>query len=295
MSQWLRRSVQGGFALLVFSCAATTALIVNQGLWGIVSPAPKDTEPVARRPLAPPDPRLDTVRFAQLTGLSLPATSPGMQALEPGGPAIPRSTLAIRLLGTLVAQDPQWSMASIHELTGGGARSLMISDAFQGARVFAIERERILLIVDGRLEYVDGAPLSGAAPVAVNVHPGAAMPGSSGLGRGIRATGEHSRVIPHEDVTEALTHLNEVLMEARVVPAFREGRPVGFKLFSVREGSLYSRLGLRNGDVLQRINGLDLDDMEKAVQAFTQLRDARRIELQLERGGAPVRKVFDVE
>lgn len=35
--------------------------------------------------------------------------------------------------------------------------------------------------------------------------------------------------------------------------------------------------------------------MEKALQAFTQLRDARRIELQIERGGAPVRKVFDVE
>ncbi|RKH50980.1 type II secretion system protein GspC [Corallococcus llansteffanensis] len=296
MNQWLRRSVQGSFALLVFSCALTAALIVNQGLLGFLIPAPRDAEPLARVPLSSlPFAGLDTARLARLTGLSLPTPGPGVQDLEPGGPSIPRSTLAIRLLGTLVAQDPQWSMASIHELTGGGARSLMVSDAFQGARVFAIERERILLVVDGRLEYVDGSPLSGAAPVAVKVHPGAATPGGSGLGRGIRATGEHTYAVPRDDVAEALTNLNQVLTEARVVPALRDGRPVGFKLLSVREGSLYTRLGLRNGDVLQRINGLDLEDMEKALQAFTQLRDARRIELQLERGGAPVRKVFDVE
>ncbi|XHF27046.1 general secretion pathway protein GspC [Corallococcus exercitus] len=202
-------------------------------------------------------------------------------------PDLRRSTLGIRLLGTLVAQDPHWSMASIHELPAGSARSLMLSDTIQGARVFAIERERILLLVDGRLEYVDGS--GSVAPVPVNVHPGAV------LGRGIRETGADTYAVPREDVTEALTHLDELMMQARVVPSFRDGRPVGFKLFSIREGSFYSRLGLRNGDVLQRINGLDLDSPDKALEAFNTLREARRIELQIERGGAPVRKVFDVQ
>ncbi|WP_304504019.1 type II secretion system protein GspC [Corallococcus sp. AS-1-12] len=212
---------------------------------------------------------------------------PGEQRLRDARPPGP---LGRSLLGTLVAQDPHWSMASIHELPAGSARSLMVSDTIQGARVFAIERERILLLVDGRLEYVDG--FGSAAPVAVNVHPGAAQPG---LGRGIRETGPDTYTVPREDVTEALTHLNELSMQARVVPAFKDGRPVGFKLFSIREDSFYSRLGLRNGDVLQRINGLDLDSPDKALEAFTKLRDARRIELQIERGGAPVRKTFDVQ
>nr|WP_128796519.1 hypothetical protein [Corallococcus coralloides] len=69
----------------------------------------------------------------------------------------------------------------------------------------------------------------------------------------------------------------------------------GFKLFSIREESFYSRLGLRNGAVIQRINGLDLNGPDKVLEAFTKLRDARRIELQIERGGVPVRKVFDVQ
>ncbi|RKH52353.1 general secretion pathway protein GspC [Corallococcus sp. AB050B] len=286
MNRELQRPVQGLFVLLVFACALTAALIVNQVAGAFVMPGIPDTG--AEAPAlanAPPATALDGTRLAQLTGLS---SAPGGVATPEPPPDLRRSTLGIRLLGTLVAQDPHWSMASVHELPAGSARSLMLSDTIQGARVFAIERERILLLVDGRLEYVDGAGTG--APALVNV-----QQGGSGLGRGIRETGPDSRIVPREDVTEALTHLNDLSMQARVVPAFKDGRPVGFKLFSIREDSFYSRLGLRNGDVLQRINGLDLDSPDKALEAFTKLRDARRIELQIERGGAPVRKVFDVQ
>jgi histidinol-phosphate aminotransferase len=33
------------------------------------------------------------------------------------------------------------------------------------------------------------------------------------------------------------------------------GKPVGFKLFSIKPGSLYSKIGLQNGDVINRIRG----------------------------------------
>ncbi|RKG71439.1 general secretion pathway protein GspC [Corallococcus exercitus] len=282
----MQRSIQGLSVLLVFSCALTAALLVNQGLAVLVMPGIRDTWAAAPVPSdIPPAPTLDDARLARLTGLSF---ATGVEVDPERPPDLRRSTLGIRLLGTLVAQDPRWSMASIHELPAGSARSLMLSDTIQGARVFAIERERILLLVDGRLEYIDGSG-SAAPPVAVNVHPGAA------LGRGIRETGADTYAVPREDVTEALTHLDDLMMQARVVPSFRDGRAVGFKLFSIREGSLYSRLGLRNGDVLQRINGLDLDSPDKALEAFNTLREARRIELLIERGGTPVRKVFDVQ
>nr|WP_277989581.1 type II secretion system protein GspC [Corallococcus sp. NCSPR001] len=272
--------------MLVFACALTAALIVNQVTSAFVMPGIRDTWAAAPAPSdVPPATPLDGAQLARLTGLS---ANTGVEVPPEPPPDVRRSTLGIRLLGTLVAQDPHWSMASIHELPAGSARSLMISDTIQGARVFAIERERILLLVDGRLEYVDGS--GSGTPALVNVQPGA-----PGLGHGIRETGPDTYSVPREDVTEALTHLNELSMQARVVPAFKDGRPVGFKLFSIRENSFYSRLGLRNGDVLQRINGLDLDSPDKALGAFTKLRDARRIELRIERGGVPMQKTFDVQ
>jgi general secretion pathway protein C len=291
VNRGLRRSIQGLTVLLVFSCVLTTALIVNQGFAALLSPIPVvPIVPVVPTLKTPPAVMaLDAALMAKMTGLSLGAPS-AVSMEEPPSNELRRSTLGIRLLGTLVAQDPRWSMASIHEVTGDRAHSLMLSDVIQGARVYAIERERILLLVDGELEYIDGA--AKVAPVAVNIQPATAQ--ASGLGQGIRETGPETYAIPREDVTQALTHMSELSMQARVVPAFRDGQPVGFKVFSIREGSLYARLGLRDGDVLQRINGLDLNGPDKALEAFTTLRDARRIELQIERGGAPVRKVFDI-
>jgi general secretion pathway protein C len=42
---------------------------------------------------------------------------------------------------------------------------------------------------------------------------------------------------------------------ARVVPAVKNGKPDGFKLYAIRPSSVYSKLGLTNGDTIQSING----------------------------------------
>jgi general secretion pathway protein C len=91
-----------------------------------------------------------------------------------------------------------------------------------------------------------------------------------------------------------LANPNQLLMQARVVPAFRHGAAQGFKLFSIRPGSLYERIGLQNGDVMQRINGLSLDSVEQGLYAFQKLRESPRIELEVERNGQPVRLTYSM-
>ncbi len=44
----------------------------------------------------------------------------------------------------------------------------------------------------------------------------------------------------------------------RTVPAVKDGKPAGFKLYAIRPGSLFARLGFLNGDTLVSINGFDL-------------------------------------
>jgi general secretion pathway protein C len=85
-----------------------------------------------------------------------------------------------------------------------------------------------------------------------------------------------------------LSNLNDVAMQARIVPSFRDGKAVGFKLFSIRPGSIYERLGIKNGDVITRINGFDLNSPEKALEIYSKLREAPRIYLELERGSVPL-------
>lgn len=77
------------------------------------------------------------------------------------------------------------------------------------------------------------------------------------------------------------------LGHARVVPVSRDGRPLGFKLYRIRAGNPYHRLGLRNGDIIRRINGVPLKTPNQAISAYNHIRNANRITLQVLRRGKP--------
>ena len=111
---------------------------------------------------------------------------------------------------------------------------------------------------------------------------------------GIRAVSEHAYEVPGEDVRDAFARLEELATQARVVPAFREGKPQGFKMFAIRPHSLFAKLGLQNGDIIRRVNGQSLTTPQTALEAFESLRETKHIELDLERGGAPLKKTYDV-
>lgn len=153
--------------------------------------------------------------------------------------------------------------------------------ASNNASVIVIERERITIPANG--QPAQQAPAQRAMAVDTS------NPWSD-----IRTVGEHAYEVPLADVQAAFSNLEELATQARVVPAFKEGQPQGFKMFAIRPHSLYAKLGLRNGDVLQRINGQSLKTPETAMKAFEILREARHVEVDLERGGVPVRKTYDV-
>ncbi len=66
------------------------------------------------------------------------------------------------------------------------------------------------------------------------------------------------------------------------------GEVVGARLAYVRSDSIVRKLGLERGDILRAINGYALTGTERALEAYTQLRAAPRLSLELTRGGRPI-------
>ncbi len=87
------------------------------------------------------------------------------------------------------------------------------------------------------------------------------------------------------ELTEALSNLPRLLSQARAVPYFKNGESVGMRLFAIREGSLYQKLGLRNGDIIKTVNNNSLTDPSQALKIFEQLKSERNINVLLERAG----------
>ena len=92
-------------------------------------------------------------------------------------------------------------------------------------------------------------------------------------------------VVDRERLEETIQNPQQLMTDARLQPVFRDGKQNGFVLKEVRRGGLYSKLGLRNRDVLLRINEYNITDPEAALQAFNALRGADRIVLDILRDG----------
>ncbi|HEX8706502.1 MAG TPA: type II secretion system protein GspC [Myxococcaceae bacterium] len=294
------------FILLVAWMVARTA---NLFVESSIAPGP-NTEPTARSPQRPRPAEqqqafLDMERLSKLTGIKLPEPEPLVQ--EPtAAPAYDenaepvKSGLRVKLLGTLVAADKMWSFASVQDMTTQRSMTYMVGDRIQGAEVIDIERERVIIINGGRKEFIDGQPGDGTMPAPAYTPPTPVAeakpsgPPNSGLGNGIRALNENEYEVPRTEIDRTLGNLNEVAMQARIVPAFKDGQAQGFKLFSIRPDSIYSKIGVQNGDVIRRINGFDLNSPEKALEVYSKLKESSRIEIEIERNGAPIRKTYNV-
>lgn len=77
---------------------------------------------------------------------------------------------------------------------------------------------------------------------------------------------------------------------ARVVPSMKDGQPNGLKFYAIRPNSVYARLGLSNGDRLERINQhaiRSIDDVGPAAEELMQ-RKPSTVEIGLVRRGQPL-------
>jgi membrane-associated protease RseP (regulator of RpoE activity) len=99
-----------------------------------------------------------------------------------------------------------------------------------------------------------------------------------------------------KDVIDAvLQNPMAVAKGARVVPAVKDGKPVGFKLYAIRPSSIFSTLGFENGDTLQKINGSELTSADKALEIYTKLRDAKKLTVEIERRGKPITQTYTIK
>jgi hypothetical protein len=82
---------------------------------------------------------------------------------------------------------------------------------------------------------------------------------------------------------------------ARVVPAMKDGKPEGLKLYAIRPSSLLAHVGLTNGDTLVSVNGLPLLSADHGLEVYKKLKTEKRFEVQLVRRGKPLTLVITVK
>lgn len=209
------------------------------------------------------------------------------------GPPVPTS-LPVKLLGTLVSSNPSLSLATISASGKADSDQYGVGDRLMGEAVItSIERNRVYILRNGAKEYIesdDAKGEKGAAPMFMrDTAPVAALAPAGGIKE--VAPGKYN--IDKSRIEQVMANLNEVMTQARVVPHFDNGKAAGWKIFAIKPNSIYQELNLQNGDIIQRINGVEVDSPAKALEMYQQLASESHVTIDVVRNGA--KQTFDYD
>lgn len=101
----------------------------------------------------------------------------------------------------------------------------------------------------------------------------------------VRRLSANRFVVSREDVLASVGNINQFMTQARFRPHFTMGRPSGYIISEIVPGSLFEKIGLRNNDIIKKVNGQMINQPEEVYQAYAQLLRDAHIEVEIERGG----------
>ena len=284
----------------VFAAKATGAIVEAKFL-GDPKQGPKVT-PVARPDLAAAKPARSK-DGGQLAARNMFCSecTPAAPAVNVDPSAISITALPLVLLATNVGASQQQSYATIINTDSQKQGAYTIDDQMPGAGALkAIHYKYVDFENNGRIErlVLQGATVPIPAPAVAAAEPAGGDENKDDLQAsidgGIKKIDDTTYEIDKSLVDKVLLNPMAVAKGARVVPAMKNGKPEGFKLYAIRPSSAFAKLGLTNGDTLTSINGFELNSADRALEVYTKLREATALELEVTRRGKPVTLKYSI-
>lgn len=220
-----------------------------------------------------------------------------------------------KLVGAVVSDDVLWSFVFVQPTGSGAAMPYRFGQTIDGRTVGIIAQcpsnparpesylgAYVLLRPQGGgprcylAQHMPARPAAAPVVAAAPVAP-AGPPQGGALGEvleSIQRVGPNEYNIPRSAVDRILENQAELMRTTRIMPQEQGGRVVGVQLFGVRANSLLGRLGLQNGDTLNRINGLDIASPDRALEAYSRLRTSDNLQVSVTRNGQPVNIDFHI-
>lgn len=227
--------------------------------------------------------------------------APPVAEVKPAEEAVQPTQLRLRLIGIASGASKQ-QYAIIEDLQRGGSQDLyQIGDVVQRAAIVDIRPECVLLDTRRQREklcfdYDSRAPDSNGQAAATTrrreARNDSAPSGDSATDDVVRIDQGTWRV-KRELIMEQFADLGTLSRQVRVTPHTIQGKPSGFRLTRLRPG-LLQRIGLVNGDVLQRVNGLDINSPEEALQAYQAVQNESTVRLEILRRNSPTTLTYEI-
>ncbi|MFZ2950199.1 MAG: type II secretion system protein GspC [Desulfuromonadaceae bacterium] len=218
------------------------------------------------------------------TGPLTPITNaPAAQAAPATAPA------ELMLLGTAVGSFRE-TFALVRHTTKQEERVFRLGDmVFDAGRLAEVGKERAFIVINSKKVEL----LTPMAPLP-SPQPGQAAAANPHAGTVVASTGAGSYVIDQRALNAALDNPAQAMSDARLLPSQKDGKVEGFRASEVKPNGVFSMIGIKNGDILLRLNDFPMDSPDKALQSFIALKGQNRLKLDIIRDGQSQTFNYDI-
>jgi len=182
--------------------------------------------------------------------------------------ALKPTRLNIVLLGT-VSGPERVAFAVIDEKGKKKQGLYQIGDPIQGALIKKVLRGKVILEVKGKDEILEMEQAKTG----------------KGKTRGVGGRGDgYTITVAQDDLRKSLGNINSLLTQVRIRPLIKNGKPDGLVLSHVKPGSIFDKLGLKNGDVVKKIDNKEIKSPDDAFAFYNRLKSGAELSLEIGRG-----------
>jgi len=266
----------------------------------------------AARPAAPPaertapilPPEQWTNLFAPAQGMKLPSRLPAANSKS----ASQATRSSFILVGTIVSSNPSVRRAILW------ANGMKEPKAFRekeevepGAILSSVERDKAWLTRGGEREMLELLPVG--SKTRASISPPAAGTGRAGPGAPqaagtspsqavgdirVERLGDNRFSIDEAGVAQLTGNINQFMTQVRLIPFFEGNKSAGYRIAAIRPGTTFEHLGFQGGDILQQVNGLDIASPEKLYTIFQNLKDEKKVSVDILRQGQKTTLTYEI-
>ncbi len=190
----------------------------------------------------------------------------------------------LRLLGVVLGSE-RGVFAIVEELATKRQVLYRLHDQIPDlGEVSAIRRDGLLIRSGDQEELLELSPVDKPpTPMTTAGAPALAAPGVP-----------LTKVVDRREVEAAMADLPKLLTQARAVPVMVNGAPNGYRMDYIAPASFYEKIGIQSGDVLQRVNGVDVRDPSTMLSLFQQLKNERTVKVDMVRNNQKTTMTFEL-
>jgi len=225
-------------------------------------------------------------------GLFGKATQGKLSLISPqSATTAPQAALAqtdYTLLGTVIGSRRE-TYALMQKNSSKEERVFRLGDPVFGAgTLVSVSKESVEVLSGGTRVRITTPTAAGSAAPTTPLPTGVPAPSTAAQ------VGSGSYIIDQRALNASLDNIGQTMTDARLLPSVKDGKVEGFRISEVKPQGIFGTIGIKNGDVLLRINEFPIDSPEKAIQSFASLKGQNRIRLDLIREGQPATFNYEI-